>query len=591
MDTNSGSKMLAPLIILQILQRESDSNHKISQEKIIKVLEKDYNIVIERKTVHRHLLDLQAANVPIEFGRSGCYFDENERHFTDGELRLLIDSVLFSKHIPQDYANNLIDKLRDLAPISFREHSVCRAESIDSRTDNKEVFLNVEQLGCAIADHKQVRLVCMHYDVRGKLVADGEAHVVCPLKLFTYANHYYLYAKDEDGQDVCLRVEKLSCIEVLNKQSKFSASNQDVNAYLTSHPFMFGGEAEHARIRLAKEKIDDFIDAFGNKFACDKETSGTVELSLSASPQNLLVWAMQNCMFVEVLEPQSVRDALRFTATALRLKYENTDEDVYSNAIIRAKQDGVLAFSHCDLHKKRLHYNLTHCTKVVLNDVSAANLDFLEGFDDLRTLSLINVDVQTLNMIAGKSHLHTLTLVDTPIKDLSVLATLPELRCLVLMNNKNVKDYSVLYDLHRLNHLEVDESVPLERALDGVDVRVGMASRLALGVEGLAFSLRSPQRLLTRIFNEGGRRRIPIPPVCSERATREFDSFLAKLLTDEQICLLKKNLSDMIPLSVLAKTRDLKEEYVQEQIDKALKKLRLPENKMKIEQIFFGGIG
>ena len=93
-----GQKSLAPLQILKILRKYSDKEHVLTQNQIARYLERDYDIVIERKTVARNLDNLTAAGYQIEQTPKGVYL-EDEREFDDSELRLLIDSVLFSEHI------------------------------------------------------------------------------------------------------------------------------------------------------------------------------------------------------------------------------------------------------------------------------------------------------------------------------------------------------------------------------------------------------------------------------------------------------------------------------------------------------------
>ena len=90
-------KKLALLRILQILERYSDSEHPLTQEEILKLLDEDYGIVIERKAVGRNISLLKEAGIDIESERNGSYLAS--RTFDDTEIQLLIDSVLASKHL------------------------------------------------------------------------------------------------------------------------------------------------------------------------------------------------------------------------------------------------------------------------------------------------------------------------------------------------------------------------------------------------------------------------------------------------------------------------------------------------------------
>ena len=92
-------KKLYIIYILRILEKYSDYRHRLTQKDIIDLMERDYGVSCERKTVSRNIGDLADAGYEIERRDGGYYLDS--RTFEDSELRLLIDSVLSSRHIPE----------------------------------------------------------------------------------------------------------------------------------------------------------------------------------------------------------------------------------------------------------------------------------------------------------------------------------------------------------------------------------------------------------------------------------------------------------------------------------------------------------
>lgn len=108
-------KKLIIMNILDILKRYTDENHRLSQKEIQNILEREYDMTVERKAVKRNLMNLIEFGYNINYSESVRIFKDKdgkeqenvilsyfylEREFTDSELRLLIDSVLFSNHIP-----------------------------------------------------------------------------------------------------------------------------------------------------------------------------------------------------------------------------------------------------------------------------------------------------------------------------------------------------------------------------------------------------------------------------------------------------------------------------------------------------------
>ena len=143
-------KKLLILYILDILQKYTDEEHRLSQKEIQDILKKEYEMPVDRKAIKRNLLNLIEYGSSIEyrevsrkeiFRKKSVVSDEDsldledkgipeddllwtdfylKQKFTNEELRLLIDSLLFSKHIPYSQAKKLITKLESLSNIYFQ---------------------------------------------------------------------------------------------------------------------------------------------------------------------------------------------------------------------------------------------------------------------------------------------------------------------------------------------------------------------------------------------------------------------------------------------------------------------------------------
>ena len=129
-------KKLLIMNILDILRKYSDEEHRLSQKDIAEILKTEYDMTADRKAIRRNILNLMDCGYNIEYSESirmvpnpktgvpeESYLWSDfylERDFTDGELRLLIDSLLFSKHIPYSQCKELVGKLEGLSNVYFR---------------------------------------------------------------------------------------------------------------------------------------------------------------------------------------------------------------------------------------------------------------------------------------------------------------------------------------------------------------------------------------------------------------------------------------------------------------------------------------
>lgn len=65
MYTAQPKKMLI-INILKILKKHSDENHRLSQQDILKLLESEYGMIVDRKAVKRNLKELTDYGYDIE---------------------------------------------------------------------------------------------------------------------------------------------------------------------------------------------------------------------------------------------------------------------------------------------------------------------------------------------------------------------------------------------------------------------------------------------------------------------------------------------------------------------------------------------
>ena len=119
-------KKLLIMYILDILKNHTDSEHTLTQKQIIDLLQKDYNMKVDRKTVKRNLFSLKDFGYEIyndEVTRTSKNGEEEtistnwylRRNFEDAELRLMIDSILFSGNINKNNKKRLIEKIESLS--------------------------------------------------------------------------------------------------------------------------------------------------------------------------------------------------------------------------------------------------------------------------------------------------------------------------------------------------------------------------------------------------------------------------------------------------------------------------------------------
>ena len=85
------------------------------------------------------------------------------REFEPSEVRLLIDGLLFSHHIPRDNCQELAEKLSRIVSPYFKSHVRHIYTMPESIPQNPQIFLNIELLDEAIHLGRQVEFSYLEY--------------------------------------------------------------------------------------------------------------------------------------------------------------------------------------------------------------------------------------------------------------------------------------------------------------------------------------------------------------------------------------------------------------------------------------------
>lgn len=324
---NLEPKKLALLRILQILEDETDKEHPYTQAQIIKRLAEKYDITVERKAVGRNLSLLKEAGFGIESTKAGSFFDD--RTFEQSELRLLVDSILCSRYINKKHSEDLIEKIVALGGKNFKSH-VKHIYSVGkwSKSDNIEFFYNIEIADEAIETAKQITFHYNKFDETARLKKTYR-QIVSPYQMILHNQRYYLMAYNEYWKNMAFyRMDKITDVEILDKpQTPIRAvpgykNGIDYKDLATSRPYLYADKAEKIVVSCDKALMDDVVDWFGNGVSVRKGNEGQIVVTLYASKDAMLYWALQYGKRAKVLEPEDLVQKIKQTLEDVLKSYE-----------------------------------------------------------------------------------------------------------------------------------------------------------------------------------------------------------------------------------------------------------------------------
>lgn len=338
-------KKLLIINILRILQKYSDENHRLSQKQIQEILRRDYEMEADRKAIHRNIMELRDCGYPIECEEkirkvtlrdpttgenvqeeqsvaSGFYLVHT---FTDGELRLLIDGLLFSRHVHYQQCQQLVEKLESLGSLDFRSRISHIIRQPDRPIGNRELFLNIELLNEAISTGKKVRFHYVEYGtdkaLHRRCRQDGTAreYVITPYQMATREGKYYVICNNDSFNTISnYRVDRIQNLKILDEpgrpfESLEGANGQrlDMAVYMREHPYMYASENLWVKFWVKRAMIGDIVEIFGNEVRFLQEDEEGAIVSVHTNAMAMRHFAQSFAPDVVVLEPRSLRQTIK----------------------------------------------------------------------------------------------------------------------------------------------------------------------------------------------------------------------------------------------------------------------------------------
>ena len=265
-------KAAALLAILDILRRFGDDHNK--REMQDKLLE-EYGIKVSRNTFAAKLRTLDRCGYTLRESEDGTHYIFEGREFTDAQLRVLIDCLIYNGVVGPETAKKMISELCDLGSESlrnkcgsFQKRVIGRKRSSDAVTEN----LGIVQRAIGA----NAKIICNYtiYNKHLNLVNKYPKDItVSPFEL-TLSNGRYILICAVDGEDDLTHfyIDKLTDVRI-KREPAVSAVKvlsalgyNDMNEYIFSQPVLCGGRKERFSLKIDNNIINDFLEDFGGEF-------------------------------------------------------------------------------------------------------------------------------------------------------------------------------------------------------------------------------------------------------------------------------------------------------------------------------------
>lgn len=297
------------LCVLKILEEHSDSEHILPMRDIIGKMKSIYDIDIARRAVYGAIELLKQLGYDIStYEENGKGYYLRTRLFEPSELSLLTDAVLSFPFIAEDQSNKLIDKLQSTgSSYQRRRYHNLSVPRTPKKTQNKQVFLNIELLDEAIGTRRKVRFTYLTFDEHKHLIPRREEpYIVSPYRMVYTNEHYYLACRLLGYENTSFyRIDRMRDIIIDNDSAEMP--QEGLSALVNSAVYAFSGYPEKVSLSFEKSILNDVIDRFGPDIVLtEKEDRYLAQVEVP--PQGVRFWALQYLPYVEIIEPDWLRD-------------------------------------------------------------------------------------------------------------------------------------------------------------------------------------------------------------------------------------------------------------------------------------------
>lgn len=244
---------------------------------------------------------------------------------TEAEWRMFADLVQVYPFISERQTRKFLSVLDRLSP----GRPVRTASRYAFKRGSEGLFPLIKVLDQAVQEKRKVRLNYGEYHlerrdqrwtpVLGPRKRNGILDFA-PYALMWSNGNYYLVGKHRGMMN--LRVDRILGAELLEETFQIPP-DFDLVEYRDRSPVMYPGERTLVRLRCREAMLSVLMDFFGAVPQYKPLEEGEMEVTLSAAPGGVKLFAMQYANSVEILEPDSLREELAQELGAAAERYRS----------------------------------------------------------------------------------------------------------------------------------------------------------------------------------------------------------------------------------------------------------------------------
>ena len=307
-----------------------NSNGAITSMDIQKQL-KEEGIDLSIKLIYKRIDFLNDFFEPIfhhkiihSIKKKGFIFEDD--YLDDGQLQLLLDSIIFHKDLGSEDKKVLIQKMLTFSSGNQKKRLILNESSEQKLSFS--LFLNLDTLIKAIDQQKMVSFDYVNYKYEDHHFYEAtKFHQCSPYHIVLNNNHYYLIAYDDKREEELsnYRVDRMRRILIRNQDMIDIRSQFDMNKRIEGMMNMYlGSEKVDLTIQFHKSITREIISQFGLELFIEEKQMGWYETTIEdiELTGGLIGWLFMLQKNIRVIGPYQLKEEMKKRIKDIEELYE-----------------------------------------------------------------------------------------------------------------------------------------------------------------------------------------------------------------------------------------------------------------------------
>lgn len=299
------------IYVLNILKKYSDEDHIISSSKMQSLILDEYGISMDPRTIRRYInILIEKFNYDITKSNNGCFITKDpDTEFESGELSAILNTFAYSNFIPDKMSKEIINKCINMMNIYEKDkYKNYKISMKDTKTDNKDIIKNIEDINEAIYKKKKIIFDYYKYELNDKLEYSFERKIkTTPYKLVYALQKFYLICVDEGKKELFYhRLDRMKNIEISIEKASKKFDENEIDFFIKSNVSMLSSDTEKVEIECDISMLDNVVELYGKDIKLEKKSDNKFYASFYTTVKGFRYWCLRNIETVKVLSPKSL---------------------------------------------------------------------------------------------------------------------------------------------------------------------------------------------------------------------------------------------------------------------------------------------